>query len=143
MNKTANGTISVRGKDKELLDKMLYDKIKNIIIKDKQYKNPDYSAKQLAKDIQIAPSLLAYILRKYFKESYSCLVNRYRIKDACKYLTDEKKRNYSVDDISVLVGFSNRQSFFSAFRNFVGTSPNLYREKYTKEKETSKVSNSK
>lgn len=127
MTKNTDDATSVRGKDKELLDKMLYGKIKEYLIKDKQYRNPDYSACQLAKDLHIAPSLLSYILRKYFGESYSCLVNRYRIKDACKFLTDENKSKYSVDDIAVLVGFTNRQSFFTAFRNFTGTSPNIYR----------------
>ena len=36
---------------------------------------------------------------------------------------------YTLDDISLMSGFSNRQSFFKNFNRFAGMSPGEYRKK--------------
>lgn len=102
--------------------------LRNIVVKQRRYRDIDYSAALLARDLGITPARLSCILRQNFGENYSSLVNRYRIRDAKKYLLDANKAAYTVDDIAVLVGFANRQSFYSAFRRFVGTTPDRWRK---------------
>ena len=73
----------------ELADE-LYDKIVNVIVVQKKYKDPDYSAKDLAADIKTNTRYLSAVINSSFGMNYSCLVNEYRIKDALHLLVDKR-----------------------------------------------------
>ena len=111
----------------ELADE-LYDKIMNIIVLQKKYKDPNYSAKDLAKELKTNTRYLSAVINSRFGMNYSCLVNEYRIKDAQHLLVDK-----NVEEISAMVGFANRQSFYAAFYKNVGVTPNAYRAKDEKQ----------
>lgn len=110
----------------ELAD-TLYDKIVNIIVVQKKYRDPDYSAKKLAAELQTNTRYLSAVINSRFGTNYSCLVNEYRIKDALHLLTDKRYADKNVEDISTMVGFSNRQSFYAAFYRVMGVTPREYR----------------
>lgn len=111
----------------ELADE-LYDKIMNIIVLQKKYKDPNYSAKDLAKELKTNTRYLSAVINSRFGMNYSCLVNEYRIKDALHLLVDKRYSEKNVEEISAMVGFSNRQSFYAAFYKNVGETPNGYRK---------------
>lgn len=114
----------------ELADS-LYDKIVNIIIVQKKYRDPDYSAKKLAVELKTNTRYLSAVINSRFGTNYSCLVNEYRIKDALHLLTDKRYADKNVEDISTMVGFSNRQSFYAAFYRVMGVTPREYRRTHT------------
>ena len=103
----------------ELADE-LYDKIMNIIVLQKKYKDPNNSAKDLAKDSKTNTRYLSAVINSRFGMNYSCLLNEYRIKDALHLLIDKRYADKNVEEISALVGFANRQSFYAAFYKNVG-----------------------
>lgn len=113
----------------ELADE-LYDKIMNIVVVQKKYKDPTYSAKQLAKDLQTNTRYLSAVVNSRFGQNYSCLLNEYRIKDALHLMVDKRYADKTMEEISAMVGFANRQSFYAAFYKNVGETPNNYRKKY-------------
>lgn len=113
----------------ELADE-LYDKILNIVVVQKKYKDPDFSAKDLAKELQTNTRYLSAVVNSRFGMNYSCLLNEYRVKDAMHLLTDKRYADKNVEEISALVGFANRQSFYAAFYKNVGETPNGYRRKF-------------
>ena len=115
----------------ELADE-LYDKILNIVVVQKKYKDPDYSAKDLAKELKTNTRYLSAVVNSRFGMNYSCLLNEYRVKDALHLLTD--KRYADKNEISAMVGFANRQSFYAAFYKNVGETPNGYRKKHADSK---------
>ena len=57
------------------------------------------------------------------------VLNEYRVKDALHLLTDKRYADKNVEEISTMVGFANRQSFYAAFYKNVGETPNGYRKK--------------
>ena len=63
----------------ELADE-LYDKILNIIVVQKKYKDPNYSAKDLARELKTNTRYLSAVVNSRFGKNYSCLLNEYRIK---------------------------------------------------------------
>ena len=65
----------------ELADE-LYDKILNIIVVQKKYKDPNYSAKDLARELKTNTRYLSAVVNSRVGKNYSCLLNEYRIKDA-------------------------------------------------------------
>lgn len=114
----------------ELADR-LYDEILNIIVIQKKYKDPNYSAKDLAKELKTNTRYLSAVVNSRFGMNYSCLLNDYRIKEAKHLLVDKRYVDKNVEEISTMVGFANRQSFYAAFYKYVGETPNGYRKAHT------------
>lgn len=118
----------------ELADE-LYDKIMNIIVIQKKYRDPDYSAKDLAKELQTNTRYLSAVVNSRFGKNYSCLLNEYRIKEAMHLLVDRRYVDKNVEEISTMVGFANRQSFYAAFYKNIGITPREYRLKHMENSE--------
>ena len=117
----------------ELADE-LYDKILNIVVVQKKYRDADYSAKDLAKELQ---TNTRYCLQWWIHASawtILCLLNEYRVKDALHLLTDKRYADKNVEEISAMVGFANRQSFYAAFYKNIGETPNGYRKRHLEDK---------
>lgn len=115
----------------ELADE-LYDKILNLVVAQKRYKDHNFSAKNLAKELKTNTRYLSAVVNSRFGQNYSCLLNEYRIKEAKHLLIDKRFLNKRIEDISAMAGFANRQTFYAAFYKHVGITPKAYREKYTK-----------
>jgi YesN/AraC family two-component response regulator len=111
----------------------LYEKIINIIVKQKKYKDATYNAKELAKDLNINTRYLSAVINSRFGDNFSCLHNTYRIKESMKLLADKKFARKNVEEISAMVGFSNRQSFYASFYKYIGETPNGYRKRMLKD----------
>ena len=112
----------------ELADE-LYDKILNIIVVQKKYKDPNYSAKDLARELKTNTRYLSAVVNSRFGKIYACLFKDYRIKDAKHLLIDKRYADKNVEEISSMVGFANRQSFYAAFYKNVGETPNGFRKR--------------
>ena len=112
----------------ELADE-LYDKILHIIVVQKKYKDVNFSAKDLAKELKTNTRYLSAVINSRLGMKYSGLLNEYRIKDALHLLIDKRYLDKNVEEISAMVGFANRQSFYAAFYKNVGETPNSYRKR--------------
>lgn len=117
----------------------LYQKIVEIVVLQKKYKDPNFSSKDLAKLLKTNTRYLSAVVNSRFGMNYSCLLNEYRVKDAAHLLTDKRYEDKNIEEISAMVGFANRQSFYAAFYKNMGETPNSYRKKHTEEKEKKSV----
>ncbi|MBR6202060.1 MAG: AraC family transcriptional regulator [Bacteroidaceae bacterium] len=102
--------------------------IDSILIQGKGYCDPTFSATRLAEMLGLSPFQLSRILKAEYGMSYSELVHLYRIHDAMRHLRNKRFAPYSIDDIGAMVGFNNRQSFFSAFKKVAGSTPEKFRQ---------------
>lgn len=107
----------------------LYQKIVEIVVLQKKYKDPNFSSKDLAKQLKTNTRYLSAVVNSRFGMNFSCLLNEYRIKDALRLLGDKKNKDKNVEEISAMVGFANRQSFYAAFYRIVGETPHGYRRR--------------
>ena len=98
--------------------------------KKKIYLDPGFTAKQMATELHTNTRYLSAVVNTHFKKSYSSLVNEYRIKDAVVLLADKRQRNKTIEEIGLMVGFANRQSFYAAFSKYVGETPRSFRMKF-------------
>jgi YesN/AraC family two-component response regulator len=113
----------------ELADE-LFDKILNLVVAEKKYRDPEFSAKELAKELNTNTRYISAVINSRFKMNFSCLLNEYRIKEALHRMVDRRYANETIEEISAAVGFSNRQSFYAAFYRIMGETPNSYRKKH-------------
>lgn len=108
----------------------LHTKILDILLIQKKYRDKDYSAKQLAIDLRTNNRYVSAVVSVKFHMNYSSLVNKYRIEEAMSLLVDKRYRDLNMEDISDMVGFANRQSFYSAFYKLQGCTPREYKLNY-------------
>lgn len=122
----------------ELVDE-LYEKILNVFVVQKKYRDPDYSAKKLAEELNTNTRYISAVVNIRFNQNYSSLVNEYRIKDAQYLLVDKRYMDKTMEEISAMVGFANRQSFYAAFYKIMNMTPRAYRVNHlAKERESAK-----
>lgn len=114
----------------ELADE-LYEKILNIIVIEKRYRNKDFSAKELAKELNTNTRYISAVINSRFNTNFSCLVNEYRVKEAMHRLTDRRYTDMTIEEIGNVVGFANRQSFYASFYRVMKETPNDYRKRHT------------
>lgn len=101
----------------------LKEKILDIILIQKKYKDKDYSARRLAEDLGTNTRYISAVVNVRFHMNYTSFVNKYRIEEAMTLLTDKRYRDLNMEDISDMVGFANRQSFYAAFYRINGITP--------------------
>ena len=108
----------------------LQEKIRVKIIIEEKYKDKDYSAKKLAEDLGTNVRYISAVCAERFYMSYCELVNYYRVNEAMTMLIDRRYTKMRVEDISEMIGFSNRQSFYVAFYRLRGMTPREYKMLY-------------
>ena len=115
----------------QLMDE-LQEKVMKIVVLDKKYRDKDYSAKKLAEDIGTNTRYVSAVVNTRFHSNFTSFINKYRIDDAMSLLVDKRYLDLNVAEIGYMVGFSNRQSFYSSFFRLLGITPRDYRVKHVK-----------
>ena len=110
----------------KLMDEM-QEKILNIIVMQKKYRDKDYSAKKLAEDLGTNTRYISAVVNVRFHMNYTSFVNKYRIDEAMSLLVDKRYQDLRMEEISDMVGFANRQSFYASFYKIKGITPREYR----------------
>ena len=116
----------------KMMDEM-QEKIMNIIVMQKKYRDKDYSAKKLAEELGTNTRYISAIVNVRFHMNYTSFVNKYRIEEAMTILVDKRYQKYRMEEVSDMVGFSNRQSFYASFFRVVGITPREYRLQHLKQ----------
>ena len=109
-----------------VMDQM-QEQIMNIIVFQKKYRDKDYSAKKLAEDLGTLSRNISAVVNVRFHMNYNQFVNKHRIDEAMSILVDKRYQDLSVAEIGDMVGFANRQSFYTSFYRFHGITPRQYR----------------
>lgn len=107
----------------------LYQKIMAKFVVEKKYKDPDYSAQKLAKELETNSRYISAVINLRFQDNYSQMVNEFRVKEAMYMLKDKHCERMSMEEVATQVGFSNRQSFYAAFYKRTNCTPREFRMK--------------
>ena len=110
----------------QLMDEMK-EKILDIIVMKKKYKDKDYSAKQLAEDLGTNTRYISAVVNVRFHMNYTSFVNKFRIEEAITMLTDKRYKDLNMEEVRDMVAFANRQSFYASFYKIMNMTPRDYR----------------
>jgi two-component system response regulator YesN len=88
----------------------------------------DLTLNLIAENLHISQSYLTRIIKQKTGVSFTDYLNKLRINMAIKLLLD-KDNSYTINDIANMVGYSSQHYFSRAFKNYMGLSPNQYRNK--------------
>ena len=124
----------------KMMDEM-QEKIMNIIVMQKKYRDKDYSAKKLAEDLGTNTRYISAVVNVRFHMNYTSFVNKYRIDEAMSILVDKRYQDLRMEEVSDMVGFANRQSFYASFYRVMGMTPRDYRVMHLEKHPTMKATN--
>lgn len=99
----------------------------------KKYKDKDYSAKKLAEDLGTNTRYISAVVNVRFHMNYTSFVNKFRIEEAMTILVDKRYQDLKMEEVSDMVGFANRQSFYASFYKIMKMTPREYRLQHLKQ----------
>lgn len=107
----------------------LNENILELFENDAVYKILDLKITDLSEMLHTNRTYISKHINTEFSCTFNDFVNRYRIEEAKKLLTDDLSKNYSLNYISEKSGFGSMGSFMRVFRDVVGITPGKYRER--------------
>jgi AraC-like DNA-binding protein len=89
------------------------------------YRDQDLSLSRLAEQLELSGHQLSELINTQLDTSFPRLVRQYRVEAAKRMLIDEPRA--SVLSVGLSVGFNSQSTFYSAFKDVIGTVPSRYR----------------
>ena len=111
----------------ETFDK-LKEQILQAVVVEKRYRDRMFTAKQLATLLHTNTRYISIVLSVRYHANFSQFVNRLRVEEAMALLQDSRYADLRIEEISDMVGFSNRQTFYRAFCQIAKKTPREYQE---------------
>jgi AraC-like DNA-binding protein len=75
--------------------------------------------------------------------NYTSFVNKFRIEEAMAILVDRRYQDLRMEEVSDMVGFANRQSFYASFYKLMQMTPREYRLQHLAQHPAEKVKHEK
>lgn len=105
-----------------------YQKLIETMKARKPYLNPELNLETLAADIELSAGYLSQIINKKEKVNFYDFVNRYRVEEAKKMITNPKFGHYSLLAIGQEAGFNSKSTFNAAFKRYAGATPSQFKK---------------
>lgn len=87
-----------------------------------------YSIRDLAKDTGIPSYLLTNYINRILETNFSDFINERRIEECTRLMEEGSFTHYTLEGLAENCGFSNRNSFLSAFKKFKGMTPSAFKK---------------
>lgn len=111
----------------------------SLMVKDKVFKNQNLTLSSLADMLDTNTSYLSNLINTQFKTNFNDYINSFRITEACEILKSPEANKLSIEQITDLVGFTSRRTFYLAFKKFTGVTPALYQKNFKKDESHSNL----
>jgi AraC-like DNA-binding protein len=102
------------------------EKIKNLMIVEKVYLNPELNLSDLAKKAKMSRAQLSEIINSEFHKNFNDFVNGYRVKAFKSMLKDGKHKQLSLLGVAFECGFNSKATFNRVFKKLTSLSPSQY-----------------
>ncbi|MCX7985881.1 MAG: AraC family transcriptional regulator [Bacteroidales bacterium] len=94
---------------------------------EKVYLRPQLSLQELAKKVNLSPSMLSQILNIYFNSNFSDFVNQYRVRAVIEKLQNPYYNRFNIVVLAYESGFNSKASFHRIFKQHTGKTPTEYK----------------
>ena len=101
---------------------------KELMEKEKLYRNPDLTLPGLAKKLKLSANTLSQVLNGYCGQTFYNFVNSYRLEEVAAMMRDPKFDEKSVLELLLEAGFKSKSTFNPIFKKWTGKTPSEYRK---------------
>jgi AraC-like DNA-binding protein len=98
----------------------------------KSFLNPDYTIKQLEKEIKIPARLISKSIKLVRNQNFNQFLNEFRINYLLEQVPLDTAINTNFQDLAYQIGFNSVNNFYAHFKNKVGCTPKIYFENLKK-----------
>jgi tetratricopeptide (TPR) repeat protein len=106
--------------------KQLIIKLEQLLEQQKAYLDPGISLDTLAEELNTNRSILSQLINLHYRKNFNMLINEYRINEVLRLFAKNHHNLYTLEAISMQVGFGSRASFNAAFKKVTGVTPTFY-----------------
>jgi AraC-like DNA-binding protein len=107
-------------------NQILYTNLLELMEQEKIYLNNKLTIDEVAKRLMTNRSYLSQMINDKFKTNFNNFINEYRVKEAQRLLLENNTNNYSIEGVSISVGFNSKSTFNAAFKKFTGIRPSEF-----------------
>ena len=104
------------------------ESIDSRIKQEQLFMDPDITLDSLAETLEVMPRDLSMIINRHFGSNFYTFINSYRIEEAKRMLKDQAKKDTTITDIYLAVGFNSKSVFYTFFKKLEGMTPTKYRQ---------------
>lgn len=104
----------------------LISKLKNYMEQERAFLNPELKLAHVAEAVGTSAQTLSQIFNVNLKIRYYDFINEYRIDEFKRLVNFNEKDRYTLKALAGLCGFSSYTTFFRAFKETTGITPNEY-----------------
>jgi AraC-like DNA-binding protein len=95
---------------------------------DKPYLNSELTLRDLAARLSLSTHNLSEILNTKLNQNFYDFINRYRVEEVKRRLTEDESEKFSLIAIAFDSGFNSKSAFNSIFKKQTNTTPSQYRK---------------
>lgn len=118
------GSVLTDTESKTILERLqLYMKV------EKPYLEAELTLDQLAEQIGVRPKILSQVINELLKQNFFDFINRYRIEEAKRLLTNPEDKKITILEVLYEVGFNSKSSFNTLFKKHTGLTPSEFKQK--------------
>ena len=111
----------------------LFMKIKSIFEDLYIISDVDFNINKMAEYVGSNVKYVSVVINEKFGKGFKVILNEYRVKQACKMLSDDNYDRFTIKTIFESVGYRNAASFNRAFKSVMGMTPSTYQKIYRHE----------
>jgi AraC-like DNA-binding protein len=109
----------------------LIDRLTRFMEDEKPYLDSELSLSSLSKQIGLNRNQLSKLINDGIGDNFYDFINKYRVDEVKRLMTDPKKHNYNLLGIALEAGFKSKSTFNLIFKRFTGLTPTEYRKNIT------------
>jgi AraC-like DNA-binding protein len=109
-------------------DKEQVSKLIDFMSTHRPYLDPELSLSSLSKAVGVSRSQLSQLINDGVGENFYDFVNKYRVEEVKRLMTDPEVKNFSLLGLALEAGFKSKSSFNLIFKRFTGLTPTEYRK---------------
>jgi AraC-like DNA-binding protein len=95
----------------------------------KPYLEPELTLDQLAVLLAFKPRILSQVINEILQQNFFDFINRYRIEEARRLLTNPEDKKITILEVLYKVGFNSKSSFNTLFKKYTGLTPTEFKKK--------------
>lgn len=96
----------------------------------KPYLEPELNLEQLSSQLSLKPKILSQVINECLGQNFFDFVNRYRIEDAKRLLSNPADKKITVLEVLYEVGFNSKSSFNTLFKKYTGITPSEFKKQH-------------
>jgi AraC-like DNA-binding protein len=98
-------------------------KLLSLMADERPWLEPELTLAELAQRLRLHPAQLSKLINLGCGQSFSDFVNRYRVEEAQRKLTDPRFAHYSLVGVALESGFNSKSTFNRVFKKLTGQVP--------------------